>query len=315
MNRPPHRPNANAPVWGFAALAGLVVLILWNIRDHPHFMALGMMLLAVLIAGGAGLLFWRQSQMAQAMTELEALPDQVEAALKEGRESAAKSAQKSLDRIHNQLGQLSQLQKDMADLRRQLNNLSAPAPAPAAPPAKQEAAPQAAQPSFDLSGLVPAQTHDLSAEEFIAAMNFPLDENDTLGFEIFRRAMVHPATTTVLRAAQDVLTFLAEDGIYTDDLRPDYARAELWRKFAQGERGRNVADIGGVREREVLAKVMKRMRSDNVFRDSGHHFLRHFDKALARFAQNASDQDLMALSDTRTARAFMLLGRVAGTFD
>ena len=33
------------------------------------------------------------------------------------------------------------------------------------------------------------------------------------------------------------------------------------------------------------------------------------------FAANATDAEISALSDTRTARAFMLLGRVAGTFD
>jgi hypothetical protein len=33
------------------------------------------------------------------------------------------------------------------------------------------------------------------------------------------------------------------------------------------------------------------------------------------FEKNATDTEIVALADTRTARAFMLLGRVAGTFD
>jgi hypothetical protein len=36
---------------------------------------------------------------------------------------------------------------------------------------------------------------------------------------------------------------------------------------------------------------------------------------LAGFEKTASDAEIADLSDTRTARAFMLLGRVAGTFD
>jgi hypothetical protein len=36
---------------------------------------------------------------------------------------------------------------------------------------------------------------------------------------------------------------------------------------------------------------------------------------ISQFAETASDAELSELSDTRTARAFMLLGRVAGTFD
>jgi hypothetical protein len=33
------------------------------------------------------------------------------------------------------------------------------------------------------------------------------------------------------------------------------------------------------------------------------------------FERHASDEDIARLSETRTARAFMLLGRVTGTFD
>ncbi len=40
-----------------------------------------------------------------------------------------------------------------------------------------------------------------------------------------------------------------------------------------------------------------------------------FDKVFAGFEPRATDSEISALSDTRTARAFMLLGRVAGTFD
>jgi hypothetical protein len=57
------------------------------------------------------------------------------------------------------------------------------------------------------------------------------------------------------------------------------------------------------------------MREDTVFRDAAHHFLRRFDKLLLALEPEASDEELVDLSNTRTARAFMLLGRVTGTFD
>ena len=118
-----------------------------------------------------------------------------------------------------------------------------------------------------------------------------------------------------MQSSQDVLTLLSQDGIYMDDLRPDRSRPEVWRRFARGERGRAVAGLGGVRDRSSLALATGRMREDTVFRDSAHHFLRLFDKMLAGFEPDATDEDLVALAETRTARAFMLLGRVAGTFD
>jgi hypothetical protein len=57
------------------------------------------------------------------------------------------------------------------------------------------------------------------------------------------------------------------------------------------------------------------MKQDTIFRDAAHHFLRRFDQSFAEFEKRASDEDIIAAADTRTARAFMLLGRVTGTFD
>ena len=68
--------------------------------------------------------------------------------------------------------------------------------------------------------------------------------------------------------------------------------------------------------RSTLCPYTTLFRSqDTIFRDSVHHFLRNFDHALCEFEKTASDQDLALMTDTRTARAFMLLGRVTGTFD
>ena len=108
---------------------------------------------------------------------------------------------------------------------------------------------------------------------------------------------------------------LSQDGIYMDDLRPDMARPEVWRQFAQGARGRSVAALGGVRDRSSLALTAGRMKQDPIFRDAAHHFLRRFDQMFVEFETEASDAEISALGETRTARAFMLLGRVAGTFD
>jgi hypothetical protein len=155
----------------------------------------------------------------------------------------------------------------------------------------------------------------LSVADFIRAMNFPETPDDKDGFRALRRALEDRNVTKLIRAAQDVLTLLSQDGIYMDDLKPDLARPEVWRRFAAGERGRSIAALGGIRDRSSLALTAARMREDMVFRDAGHHFLRSFDKTFAVFEANATDSDLADLADTRTARAFMLFGRVTGTFD
>lgn len=155
----------------------------------------------------------------------------------------------------------------------------------------------------------------LPAELFIRALNFPETAEDEEGFTALRAALKDRKAAKVVQAAQDVLTLLSQDGIYMDDLRPDMARPEIWRQFAQGARGRSVAALGGVRDRTSLALTSARMKQDPIFRDAAHHFLRRFDRMFSDFEGEATDGEISALGDTRTARAFMLLGRVAGTFD
>jgi type II secretory pathway pseudopilin PulG len=155
----------------------------------------------------------------------------------------------------------------------------------------------------------------LDRADFIRALNFPETADDQEGFDALRRALRNRSAAQLIQSAQDVLTLLSQDGIYMDDLRPDMARPEIWRQFAGGARGRPVAALGGVRDRSSLALTSGRMKQDPIFRDAAHHFLRIFDKMFTDFEETASDSDISSLSETRTARAFMLLGRVAGTFD
>lgn len=155
----------------------------------------------------------------------------------------------------------------------------------------------------------------LDRADFIRALNFPETAEDEEGFAALRRALKNRQASQLIQAAQDVLTLLSQDGIYMDDLRPDMARPEVWRRFAQGARGRPISSLGGIRDRSSLALTATRMKQDSIFRDAAHHFLRLFDKMMQTFEPEATDEELSHLGDTRTARAFMLLGRVAGIFD
>lgn len=157
-----------------------------------------------------------------------------------------------------------------------------------------------------------ASSAQLKTGLLIRALHFPENEADTEGFEALRHALEDHPTGQLIRAAQDVLTGLAQEGIYMDDLVVDRSRPELWRAFGQGIRGPETAALAGVRDRSCLALSIGRMRQDDTFREAVHLFLRHFDQCLQRVADTASDAELAALADTRSARAFMLLGRATG---
>ena len=183
-----------------------------------------------------------------------------------------------------------------------------PVLAPAPPPTEDQVALPLGTPAEEIQP-------PLARSDFIRALNFPDNPDDKAGFAALRRALKDRPTAQLIRAAQDILTLMSQDGIYMDDLRPDMARPEIWRRFAGGERGRTVAALGGVRDRSSLALTAARMKQDTIFRDAAHHFLRLFDRMVSQFTETATDTEISALSETRTARAFMLLGRVAGTFD
>jgi hypothetical protein len=171
------------------------------------------------------------------------------------------------------------------------------------------------QPALALGTPAEALSPALSNDDFIRALNFPETPEDKAGFAALRRALQDRSAAQLVQAAQDMLTLMSQDGIYMDDLHPDRAQADLWRRFAKGDRGPAVASIGGIRDRSSLALTNARMKQDAIFRDSAHHFLRHFDKTFVQFEKDATDAEIIAVADTRTARAFMLLGRCAGTFD
>lgn len=198
--------------------------------------------------------------------------------------------------------------------------LAAAAPGtPPALPAQDGALPPAASPAQEqprLALAVPAASEHtaVGAEDFLVALNFPVTMDDRDGFRALRLALEDRRFAPLLRAAQDVLTLLSEDGIYMDDLTPDRARPEVWRRFAAGVRSGAVADLGGVRDPAIIDRTVARLRSDPVFRDAVHHFLRRFDRMLEAYAPAASDADLVRLAESRTARAFMLLGRATGIF-
>lgn len=226
------------------------------------------------------------------------------------------------DELQKRIDELAHGQKKVEAALARLNSLNLQATqrppqsrqAPAPREAEVEPVVDADQTAFALEPPEP-QDAPVSVDDFVRAMNFPVDATDTDGFRALQAARRDHMIAGLLRSSEDVLTLLAEDGIYMDDLDPDRSRPDVWRSFAHGERGGAVSSLGGVRDRDSLARAAGLMRQDPVFRDCAHHFLRRFDTALGRFEPVASDADLVAFADTRSARAFMLLGRVSGIFD
>lgn len=166
---------------------------------------------------------------------------------------------------------------------------------------------------FEPEEVAETSTH-LDWSDLIRALNFPRDESDTEGFKALRLAKKNDEASQLLRAAEDILNFLAQEGIYMDDMRPVICAASDWREFASGKRGVEVTAVGGIDAPEAMERIAVRNATDQIFRDAALYFLRRFDIMLRAFTDGAQDAEIQALADTRTGRAFMLLGRAAGMF-
>ena len=200
----------------------------------------------------------------------------------------------------------------------QMRDVSPEAVKPAEPAATPEAKPEAepADTQASLKFDTPQDAAEaVDVDDLIRAINFPENAEDEAGFEALRRTLVDRKVAKLIQAAQDVLTLLSQDGIYMDDLKPDPARPAVWRQFAGGKRGAEVAALGGIHDRSSLALSAGRMKSDATFRDSSLRFLTRFDEVLTGAEPRMNDEQVARFATTRTARAFMLLGRVTGTFD
>lgn len=189
-------------------------------------------------------------------------------------------------------------------------------PAPARAPAARPAEPRTneRQPDLPLDQPPPVR---LAPADLVAALNFPDGPDDHAAIAALRTALGDPDTARGIRAAQDVVTLLAKHGLYMDDIAPIDADAPGWgagwRRFLDGQRAGTQA-LAGIEDDDALAIATALMRSDEVFRDAAHHFLRQFDRILTRAAPGMDDRTLGAAADTRSGRAFRLLAQVTGMF-
>ena len=155
----------------------------------------------------------------------------------------------------------------------------------------------------------------LTVAELIQAMNFPDTAEDMKGMAAYRRGLRDQTIGGLIRASEDILTLFSRDALYMDDLTAGHTVPETWRKYAKGGRKGEIAELGRDIDRESLELVDGRMKQDSIFRDAAEHFLRAFDKTFSGMCDHLSDKEISALADTRTARAFRLLGKVEGLFD
>lgn len=268
-----------------------------------------LMVMMCLVARSVRMLRWEQRVL---QAHVQGIQSKLDANARAQRAVSADLMEEKLDAIARTAKQTESALATFVSARavgaRQVKKKKQTIPAATAAPA-----PESDQIAFALGDDV--KNADLpSSALLIKALEFPNNADDFHGFEALRAALGDRRFKPVLQMSQEILVHLADLNIYMDSLGADPARPELWRRFAEGERGLSVAAVGGVRERKTLALVSGALKSDVEFRDTAHQFVRELDDVLAAFMPEASDQDIINITSTRTAKAFMLIARVLGMF-
>jgi hypothetical protein len=204
--------------------------------------------------------------------------------------------------------------RDVGQNMRPYSSPTTPAPAPATATATATATSAArARPAETQTQLPFAVQHEpeptpLSWPDLLEALDLGTGR-------AMRVAMANQTAGPLLRAAQDVLGLMQTHGFSTTAPgQPDVAPND-WRSFGRGERGGLFLTIETPESAQLLALIAARLRHDVVFRDAAHHFLRQFDRRMSPLLVAASDDDIAMLARTRTARAFVTLGRAVHIFD
>lgn len=183
---------------------------------------------------------------------------------------------------------------------------------PAAPAPRAQAQQAAPQPAGGQAAAQPEAALALDEYELIAAINFPDGPDDAEAISALRKALADPELARLIRAAQDVVTLLSKRGVYMEELYTRDPDAAGWRRFAEGKRGAALQTLTLDVDKQFLDTASDMMRFDEVFRDVAQHFLRRYDKLLSRAAPELDDRLLLAMTYTRSGRAFTLLAQATG---
>lgn len=170
------------------------------------------------------------------------------------------------------------------------------------------AAPPAAAPGAGAAGA-------LDWRKLVRAANFPDSEEDQETLEALYAVLTDKEAAELLQTAEDALSALADIGLFMEDMQPDHAPADRWRSFIVDRSMAGAMELGGVRDATAIEDVATALADKPDFEDVARRFVESYERILGRLFAEAGDAGLsIELANTRTGRAYMLVGRASGRF-
>ncbi len=158
---------------------------------------------------------------------------------------------------------------------------------------------------------LPAEFSGLTTWTLIQALHFADDENDREHVEAVEAALNNEKAADLLQSAYSVLEYLAERGIDADKLATSFSKHEVWRDHAESGNINQIGVLGQVGSDQDVESVATLAVSDLDFKKFAFDFLALVHSFLKSFIPSTEDYEIAALGETRTIRAYVLLGNAA----
>lgn len=142
----------------------------------------------------------------------------------------------------------------------------------------------------------------------LRALNLADSESDSEGLEAVQAAM-HHGGGEMFNHVGNVLQSLAAIGILTDELVPDFAPPDIWRTHGYDRADRLAKSLGGFeRESRYVPRVAALLAEDEKFRIVAEAMVIEIGQLLKNLVARANDQDIRTAVNSRSVRAYVLLG-------
>lgn len=159
-------------------------------------------------------------------------------------------------------------------------------------------------------GISKLEEWNLDAATLTRAFNLPNDENDTEGYDAIEAAVKIESLSTLLQNSHQILYTLADYDLIMDDLEIDMGLISTWRKFATDSPEGMISSLGGTGTFLEIDKVTSIVAENNDFEERANSFNKQMEEFISQAIPQLTDDEIKDLAQTRTFRAFLLLGQV-----
>ena len=147
----------------------------------------------------------------------------------------------------------------------------------------------------------------ISNSLIIRALNFAEDENDVMGIAAVDTAAQDEEIAGLLRSSMQVLQSLVDAGISIDHLQLRIAPPDEWRMKMIDSADMDFAELSSISDRHFVLAARRLVRNDPEFEKGARLLQKNAVDFLDRFVNDADDDEVAGLLNTRTYRAFLLL--------